>query len=372
LTRPQRCLAQIPRALPIVALATMLLPCIAAGPTTRDTRLALAKSLWEDRLAKAGGKSIASDCYPTEEALVFLTAFDFTRDARYAQQAATQLNYCHSREIDGLFVTYEKLTTREYQARHIYNFYLAYRILGDGKHLRWADGCAKAMIRTLPRRPHTSHGQTHTLFESGFVAPDGKLARENSEVIDANQNAEIALAFSLLYHDPASAYFRDPLAKEIAYEELLASMSIQNMTTGAISLTEHIEGADTAYGSYAAFSWTWCQLLWHDDQFEPHVQAAGRWLAPMQHLDRDAQRYYPTRIENGPVPFWQAYYGLPILWYSHHDASAIITQLFARIEFPGEAYAKDTATAPLYWAYFDLMGMPREFFLDGAAPTPRR
>jgi hypothetical protein len=280
-----------------------------------------------------------------------------TRDPRYAKQAATQLEYAHARERDGIFVTSEGLTTRDYQARQIYNFYLAYRLLADGKYLRWADDCAAAMVRAIPREPHTCAGDTHKLFLAGFFDASGKAAKETGNVIDVNQNAEVALAFSLLYHDPASRFFRDPLAKEIAYEELLASMSIQNITTGEIPLTENIPGADTAYGSYATFSWAWCQLLWHNERLEPHLQAAGKWLAPKMDLSRDSQRWYPKRIENGPVPDWEICYRLPLLWHCKVDTTALVKQL--------------PPTTSLYWGYYDLMGFDREAFA-GPADTPRK
>src|SRR5207248_1859299 len=134
-----------------------------AGPTTREARVELAKRLWEERLAKAGGERIVSEYYPTEESLVFLTAYLHTRDDRFAQQAAKQLEYAHSRERDGIFVTSEGLTTRDYQARQIYNFYLAYRILAEGRYLRWADDCAAAMTRMIPREAHECAGETHKL-----------------------------------------------------------------------------------------------------------------------------------------------------------------------------------------------------------------
>lgn len=345
-------------------LVLLLVPAIAfAGPTTRQSRLAIAEKLWRERLEAAGGKPLVSEHYPTEETLVFLTAYDFTRDDRYAKQAAIQLDYCHSREKDGLFLTSEGSTTRDYQARHIYNFYLAYRILADGRYLKWADDCAAAMLKVIPRAKHTVAGETYTLFQAGFVNPKGEPAGWNKQYIDPNQNAEVALAYSLLYHDPASRFFRDPQAKEIAYEELLASMSIQDMTTGKIAITEDIPGGDTAYGSYATFSWTWCQLLWYERKFEPHVRAAGRWLAPMTNLAHGSQRWYPKEIKDGIVPYWEAYFRLPVLWYCQVDAGPYIDALFTRIQDPN-AVPGDHATAPLYWAYYDLMGIPRDFFLN--------
>jgi hypothetical protein len=336
-----------------------------AAQTTRESRLAVAKSRWEERLAKAAGKPIVADAYPTEESLVFLSAYSHTRDPRYAKQAATQLEYAHSREKAGILLTFANETTRDYQARQIYNFYLAYRILADARYLRWADDAARAMIKTIPRAAHAAANDTPTLFFAGYYTADGKPARATGQVIDVNQNAEVALAYSLLYHDPASAFFQDALAKEIAYQELLASMSIQDMTTGAIPLTDTIPGADTAYGSYATFSWVWCQQLWHEDRFDPHLRAAGKWLAPKMNLATDSQRYYPQEGA-GPIPDWEANYRIPLLWYCGVDAQKFIADLAARPHDPGAAAKPGTSSpAPVYWAFFDLMGIPRAYYLDG-------
>jgi len=355
----------------LVLMAAASVAAAAAQPTTRESRLAIAKSLWEARLAAVGDAHVASEHYPTEDALVFLSAYAHTRDGRYAAAAARQLDYAHARERDGIFCTSPGLTTRDYQARQIYNFYLAYRTLADGRYLCWADGCAAAMLRAIPRAAHTAAGETHTLFFAGYYTAEGRAARENGQAIDVNQNAEVAVGYSLLYHDPASAFFLDPLAREIAYEELLASMSIQDMTTGAIPLTDTISGADTAYGSYAAFSWVWCQLLWNDPRFEPHIRAAGRWLGPMMNLSRDSQRYYPHE-GHGPVPNWEANYRIPLLWYCAIDAHDFIREVATRTKDPGAA-AGANGSAPVYWAYFDLMKIPRQYYLDGdprGARTP--
>ena len=350
----------------VYLLAALAAVSTAVAQTTRESRLAAAKARWDARLDQAAGKPIVADAYPTEPALAFLCAYSLTRDPRYAKQAATQLEYAHARERDGILVTSKGETTRDYQARQIYNFYLAYRILGDGRYLRWADDAARAMLRVIPRAPHTAAGETHTLFHAGYYTADGRATRENGLVIDVNQNAEIALAYSLLYHDPASALFLDPRASGIAYDELLASMSVQDMATGAIPLTENIPGADTAYGSYATFSWVWCQLLWRDPRFEPHLRAAARWLAPLTDLATDSQRYYP-RAGHGPIPDWEANYRIPLLWHCGIDASGFIADLLARPRDPG---APESTPAPLYWAYFDLMGVPRAYYLDGVPPAP--
>src|SRR5205823_2374068 len=158
--------------------------------------------------------------------------------------------------------------------------------------------------------------------------------------------------------DPKSQFYQKPIAREIAYEETLASMSLQEMKTGAIPLREgdRINDYDTAYGGYATFSWTGTQLLWHEPKFEPHLRAAGKWLGAMMDPAHDSQRWYPKRITNGPMQYWEAWFRVPLLWYCKIDAARYIDGIFARMEHP-EMTPDDPGITPQWWAHFDLMGL---------------
>jgi hypothetical protein len=345
---------------------------ISGAGDTPTGRREMVRTLWEKEYERAAQSAPTRSPYPTEAALVFLSAYDFTRDPKFAALAAKLLDYAHSLEKRGMIVTPEGRTTRDYQARQIYNFYLAYRILGDGKYLRWADACAKAMLEILPRAPHECQGETHTQFAAGFIDVEGPQQGPFHYGIDVNQNAEVGLAYGLLYHDPASAFFLAPVAKEIAFEETLASMSIQDKETGAIPLTEgaRIKEFDTAYGSYAVFSWVWSQLLWNDSRMDRHIRAAGRWLAPKMNLSKDSVRYYSFRSPSTFMPYWEVYYRLPLLWYCGVDASRFLTDVFARMPKPEETPG-DSGGPPWTYAYYDLMGLPRAYYLDGQVQAAR-
>jgi len=347
------------------AAAGLMVLTFVASQALANPRVELAKKLWEEKLAASGGKPVAADHYPTEEALVFLSAYDFTREPKYADQATRQLEYSHGREQKGLLITPHQVT-RDYQARQIYNFYLGYRVLADARFLRWADDCARAMLKTIPRAKHTMAGETHTLFAAGYIDPAKPPAADAiGYAIDVNQNAEIALAFTLLYHDPASAFFLDPLAREIAYEELLASMSLQNMKTGEIPLTDYLlDQPDTLYGSYGAFSWVACQTFWRDERFDPHIRAAGKWLATKMNLAKDSQRFYPSKIDSTFISYSEAGFRMPLYWYCDVDAGKLLDALFARMPTT-QATAGDAGNAPSMWAWYDLLGVPRSYYLDG-------
>lgn len=345
----------------VLALIFLASTCLAQS----NPRIELAKKLWEEKLAATGGKFVAQDHYPTEEALVFLSAFDFTRDPKYAKQATRQLEYSHSREQNDLLITPHQVT-RDYQARQIYNFYLGYRMLGDVRFLRWADDCARAMHKTIPRGKHEMAGETHTLFAAGYVDPaKPQAAKELGRAIDVNQNAEVALAFTVLYHDPASAFFLDPLAKEFAYEELLASMSIQDMKTGEIPLTDYLlDQPDTLYGSYGAFSWVACQTFWREDKFDPHIHAAGKWLATKMNLAKDSQRFYPTKIDSHFITYSEFGFRIPLYWYCAVDVHQMLDDIFTRMPTT-QPTPGDAGNAPCMWAWYDLLGVPRKYFVDG-------
>lgn len=169
-----------------------------------------------------------------------------------------------------------------------------------------------------------------------------------------------------MYHDPASQFFLDPLAKEIAYEETLASMSIQNMKTGEIPLTDYrMADMDTLYGSYGSFLWTWSQQLWHEEKFDPHIRAAGKWLATKMDLEKGSERWYPERIKSKPLSDWEAGFRIPAYWYSGIDASQYVTGLFGRI-------GADDARYPCFFAWYDLMGVPRSYYIYESTNSPPR
>jgi hypothetical protein len=351
----------------VVAAFLVLIPSIATAQEATASRIPLLREVWEKKLADAAGKAVEQQYYPTEPALVFLSAWSVTREEKYAEQARRQLESAHGREKEGVLVINDGTTTRDYQARQIYNFYLAYRVFADGEYLDWADDCARAMLKVIPRKAHDVAGRTYTLFSAGFVDPQRRGDGSLGYVVDVNQNAEVGLAFALLYHDPASTFFRDPTAREIATHETLASMAVQDMTTGAIPIGEGAwaDKFDTAYGSYAAFSWVASQLLWKEPEMEKHVRAAGRWLGARTDLSKDSTRWWPKHVENAPVPDWEVSFRLPLLWYCEvPEAKGVIDGMFARLEKTRGA-STDEGAAPWLYAHYDLMGVPREFYLEG-------
>ena len=321
---------------------------------------------WDAEWAKAAGKVVEQQHYPTEPALVWLSAYSLTRDAKYAEQARRQLDEAHRREKNGLLLIYDGTTTRDYQARQIYNFYVAYRLLAEPKYLRWADACARAMVEVFPRKPKNIGGKSYKLFTAGFLRPEKPGDGTLGYFVDVNQNAEVGLAFGLLYHEPASALFQDATAREIALDETLASMVIQNPETGAVPIGDGdwLDKYDTAYGGYACTSWVWSNLLWRNAEMDKHIRLAGKWLGSRMDLDHDAERWWPKH-STGAMAAWDAYYRIPLYWYCGLEATPFLQSVWARLQRGAEGWA------PVHTvAWWDVMGVERSYYLVGpAAPA---
>jgi hypothetical protein len=74
------------------------------------------------------------------------------------------------------------------------------------------------------------------------------------------------------------------------------------------------------------------------------------------------------------MPYWEADFKLPLLWYAGVDQEKFIADLFARREH-GDNKSDDealTGAAPWTWAHYDLMGVPRSYYVDGKVDPSRQ
>jgi hypothetical protein len=321
------------------------------------------RQCWDaDYKTSDGGKTIRTGTpyYPTEPGIIFLSAWLSTGEAKYKQAAIEQFGFAHSREnADGLLIT-EQGFNRDTQARQIYNFYTAYKLLGDKKYLTWADKCAGGLLDHLPRRPHRvlAADRTYTLFAAGYcrdTKPYDTSALKPG--VDVNQNAELALAYTLLYHEPQSAFHKSATAKQIAVQEMEAGLAIQDPKTGAIPIGDDdywIRRFDTMYGSYALFSWTWLNTLWKNPEWQKHIDAAAKWLAGLSTgKGKWADRYYPSPSDSlEPVDLWCRIPAFHKIGFS--------PERLMDYAYTGQPAAK-WAYAPI--AHLDLMGIPPAFYL---------
>src|SRR6266498_5762032 len=76
----------------------------------RATNREIARQLWERELQKAGGKVVEQPHYPTEPALIWLSAWSVLREPKFADAARRQIEYAHTREKHGIIVAINGVT----------------------------------------------------------------------------------------------------------------------------------------------------------------------------------------------------------------------------------------------------------------------
>ena len=292
------------RFLPQLGLVLALLPAAyGGGPGTAHERLF---AHWLADMNARPSRDYRDGIYPTEPGIFFLSGWMMTGQPEYLAAARRQFDLSRSWvDENGVFDAgrsghFPQGVSRDATARQIYNSYTAWRVLGDPRMLELADACATGMARHIARQPYEYRGGKFTLFATTAQATPPYKVNGNAW-IDVNQNAELGLAFTLLYHEPRSRWYRSEEARQIAFEELRAGMSIQNMDTGEIpigSSPQWIGKYDTMYGAYALFSWTWANRYWKDPEMARHIARAVDWLDPFYDGETRMVHWYPRhRVE---------------------------------------------------------------------------
>jgi hypothetical protein len=177
--------------------------------------------------------------------------------------------------------------------------------------------------------------------------------------IDPNQNASVALAFSLLYdHSHTSGSGRDGLDEanlaDISENEVAAALSLQNTIPGQeghwqLPLNDEDEFKqkifDTCYGAFAMFSILRTSQIWDRDSDPPggwdHTQAEKRlnrvrkagkeWFKPISEpgriegVHRERDNSISTKLR-----YWDLFYRVPILVFIGADTErdAVLDRAF--------------------------------------------
>jgi hypothetical protein len=362
----------------LVAIATLLGLAVGVHAADLGPMHADLFKRYLSAMASRPGGDYRSGLYPSEEAIFFLSGWMLTGDDACLKAAQTQLNVSHSwvdrnGVFDGTPSGEIDKVSRDASARHIYNYYVAYRVLGDPKMLVHVDRCADAMMQYLKREPFVYKGQTFTLFDVVYE-PRKPYKPASGTTIDANQNAELGLTFTLLYHEPASKWFHNETVRDIALSELRASMAVQNMQTGAIAIgssPEWRDKYDTTYGCYTLFSWVWANRLWQDDplmvgsDFGIHIRRACDWLDPAFDGDTRSVHWYPAHSV-GQLDTEQVWHALP----GFYDQGRDLRRLWGLYE---ASVAKADGSGLPSWlcgqAYLYVMGMPAEVLKASGLPA---
>jgi hypothetical protein len=260
--------------------------------------------------------------YPSEAAISFWSAWKTFRDPELLAAAQRQCEYAHSlMAIDGLFTPAPfGMISRLSQARLITGFLVAYQASGEAKYLGWADDAVEGFLR-LPVEPVNYGGSVFQLFNYAYT-PLPPYAPQSTIRMNPNQEAAIGLAFTQVYFTPQSRYYRSELLYTLAWQNLDASLVLQDSQGRIPTDQDHLDAFDTLYGGYTLVNLVWANKYWKSDKLSAAIRNGAAWLAT--YSDGTTQRYFPTRYAGplgDPIELWQR---LPVL-----QQAGLVTEQFS-------------------------------------------
>ncbi|WP_078431828.1 hypothetical protein [Metabacillus halosaccharovorans] len=181
-------------------------------------------------------------------------------------------------------------------ARDLNGLYEAYQYTELPEIIDFIDNQAALWMSKVPRQSNNSF----TIYPYG-ISDEGKIG---SIEINPNQNIQIALLFSNLYWEPESRFYKNPLLKDIVYNEVNAVLSLQK-ENGSLPLRQHLPLVeDTNYGGYSGNMLYQLAQVWGNPSWIQSTIELGNWLFheySMSHpwnTPKDAPNYHFDRINS--------------------------------------------------------------------------
>lgn len=305
--------------------------------------------------------------YAAYAALNFVSAYWITGNNLYRDDAARQLTYAHGLEnADHMYVSpVETRITRDALARHIFSLAVSGLYLRDNLYLRWADDAAQSALSLLRRDNYTSTKQhTYRIFYSSYnLTPP--YEPNSALLISTNQNAAMGLAFTLLYHSPASRFYHSEVAREIALSELWASIDPQVEETGEIPLGDppgsNGDCYDTSYGAYTVFSWSVANAFWKDPEIASHIVKASDWLRRYPGID---MKCYPT-VAQQELLIENSFTRALVYYFSPLGFDDVLEYGFSKLQDQDIAQIEMTKLGrETPFVFYDLAGIRQQDYLD--------
>ena len=283
---------------------------------------------------------------PADSVAFFLSGWMLTGDETCLKAAQEQLTRSHGHiNRDGLYeeglVDGSNIVRMLATADHLLAYWIACQLLEDRKMRVHLDRCVEGMVQSLARQPvRATNGQVYTLFAPMYDAPKPYEVAVAADIAP-QCSAALGLVFTLLYHDEKSKWFHDETIKDIALNELHASMATQRLQSGAIlpdgSATE--AQADPAVGAAVLFAWSWANRFWQEPDTEIRIRRAVDWLDP----------YFDGRAMT-PQAMWQVFAAFA-------DHGRDLHRLMGLYEV---SLADVRSTPACGQAYLYLMGLPAD------------
>jgi len=241
--------------------------------------------------------------YPSEAAVVFWSGYQLTGDPEYLRAGRDQLAYAATLvDAQGFFDwPFQDLGrySSNTMARLSLGFYMGYLATGDPAWLEYSERVAGALM-TLPEANvvSTFSGASYQLPYYVYQSP---TEAASGRTLDPNQDASLALLFTLLANDSSSRLFRNAAVVERSVRYLAAAMAMLHDDT-CWPLADQDGYRDVCDSLYNW--WTLYQLNWAN-QVSPNTELTHLLSTQYQILRSDllagnTRRIYPS-VYNGPL-----------------------------------------------------------------------
>lgn len=181
-------------------------------------------------------------------------------------------------------------------ARDLNGLYEAYKYTELPEIIEFIDNQAALWMSKVPRQSNNGY----SIYPYG-ISDGGKIG---SVEINPNQNIQVATLFSNLYWEPESIFYKNPLLKDIVYNEVNAVLSLQKKN-GSLPLRQLLPLVeDTNYGGYTGNMLYQLAQIWGNPSWIESTIELGNWLFheySMSHpwnTPKDAPNYHFDRINS--------------------------------------------------------------------------
>jgi hypothetical protein len=278
--------------------------------------------------------SIWARAYPSKVAISFFSVFGVSRDPTYLEDAVRQVEWGHLQETPNDLIQQPSgapgtdggappLFSSFGLSSSVLGYELAFKSTRDPRYVQWADDTISALL-ALPTTVRCWPGRCFNLFYLLYLL-DPPFSPYGDVDFEPNQQATHGVALTLLFHEPQSKYFHDPVISEIAHEQLDAALVMMD-SNGRVPLASaptHVNQFDTAYGSVTLLWITWANRYWEDPRYGEALELGAKWLNEYTQGGPRTLRYDP-KFYTGPVPDPQElYFRLPLFYFYGGDREAL-------------------------------------------------
>jgi len=234
------------------------------------------------------GTGSSEPAYQTPAVYALMSGWLVERNDAWKTAALDQLSYSkNNRYLSGYpyVPASPQLIYRDKVAREAIAQYHASDIFGDA-NVRAGVSTLVGKMLALPRAVVSINvngaSQSKDLMYSAYnsdLTPNINPGCLTCESVSPNQNAEVGLIYTLVYHDPRFPEYHTQQVRDLALGELYAAISMQKPNGELPTATGSPCYYDTNYGALAFQLLSMANVYWKNADFSAAISKGGQWLS---------------------------------------------------------------------------------------------